>query len=48
LGSSTKDKPFGAADADEEDEEEEDEAETGPKEFEAEKPDERFFERQSM
>jgi Ran-binding protein 3 len=45
FGSSTKDKPFGAADADEE-EEEEDEAETGPKEFEAEKPDERFFERQ--
>ncbi|KAH2793002.1 hypothetical protein KXW19_005080 [Aspergillus fumigatus] len=45
FGSSTKDKPFGAADADEE-EEEEGEAETGPKEFEAEKPDERFFERQ--
>ncbi|RHZ44960.1 Ran-binding domain-containing protein [Aspergillus thermomutatus] len=46
FGSSTKDKPFGAADADEEEEEEEDEAETGPKEFEAEKPDERFFEQQ--
>ncbi|KAG2004067.1 hypothetical protein GB937_009192 [Aspergillus fischeri] len=45
FGSSTKDKPFGAADADEEDEEE-DEAEMGPREFEAEKPDERFFERQ--
>ncbi|RHZ50333.1 hypothetical protein CDV55_102195 [Aspergillus turcosus] len=46
FGSSSKDKPFGAADADDEEEEEEEEAETGPKEFEAEKPDERFFERQ--
>ena len=49
LLNSTSAKPFGAADDDEkEDDEEEDEAEKGPGEFEQDKTDERFFERESM
>ncbi|ODM16528.1 hypothetical protein SI65_08035 [Aspergillus cristatus] len=47
LLNSTSAKPFGAADEDEkEDDEEEDEAEKGPGEFEQDKTDERFFERE--
>lgn len=47
LLNSTSAKPFGAADDDEK-EEDEDEAEKGPGEFEQDKTDERFFERESM
>ncbi|KAL4807111.1 hypothetical protein BDV18DRAFT_112802 [Aspergillus unguis] len=47
LLGSTSAKPFGAeADSDDEEEKKEDEAESGPAEFEADKTDERFFERQ--